>query len=107
MLESVSYVRLFEWNIKEKHFLNFTFYCLIGHQSNDLVYGALYKINENQYVFQQHKWIELNKGKSVPKVVAEINYKHKLVGPEIWNSFKKLDQAEYFGREINDEKSLF
>lgn len=48
MLESVSYVRLFEWNIKEKHFLNFTFYCLIGHQSNDLVYGALYKINENQ-----------------------------------------------------------
>lgn len=82
-----------------------SFKCFVGHNENEKVYGVLYDAGKD-LIFQQHKWVKVNEGKSAPKVCEEIIYKHKIVGEEIFNSFKEIEYSDYISREINDNKTL-
>lgn len=97
-------IKLNEWLFENK-ITTCNFICFVGHKENESIYGGLFETN-NGLLFQRHKWTEINKNKSVPKVCAEMQYSCKLVTDDIWNSFKKLDNAEYRGREVMDMQSV-
>lgn len=105
MVELNASIQLSSWCCQQGMENPPAFLHFIGHKENDTVYGALFKCDAG-YIFQQHKWTEINKNKPAPKVCSEIQYKHKFVSEDIYKSFKELDYGEYLGRECNDSKTI-
>jgi hypothetical protein len=104
MAEFNASLKVDEWMAKNG-VSNCEFISFIGHVENQSVYGALFK-TENGLLFQRHKWIEINKSMSPPKICAEVQYTFKYVNEDLWNSFKKLTQSEYMGRDAIDMNSI-
>lgn len=104
MSELNASIKLDEWLFKNE-VSECVFVSLIGHVSNDSVYGSLFK-TEKGFLFQRHKWIEVNKGKTPPRVCAEMQYTCKFVTDDVFQSFKRLNNMEYMFREALDMKTV-
>jgi hypothetical protein len=104
MTELMASVKLNDW-LYQNEISTCNFIAFIGHKENESVYGILFQTDKG-LLFQRHKWAEVNKNKPTPRVCAEMQYSCKLVTDEIWNSFKKLDNAEYMGRDVMDMQSI-
>jgi len=101
MVEINASVKLLKYLYDEKINLDVIFLYFIGHKENKSVYGALFK-TEKGLLFQRHKWIEINKNKSVPKFCSQIDYVHKIVNETIYNSFEIISNEEYCNRDFED-----
>lgn len=77
----------------------------VGHRENKIVYGGLFWTHRG-LLLQLHKWKEINKNKTAPKVCAEIQYTCKFTTAEIFESFKIIDDEEYRKREILDMQTV-
>ena len=104
MVELIASIRLDDW-LRENEITTCNFIGFVGHKENESVYGGLFETSKG-LLFQRHKGGEVNKNKPLPRVCSEIQYSCKLVTDEIWNSFEKLDNAEYISRDVMDMQSL-
>lgn len=102
MVELMAGLRLNDWAL-QNGVSNLEFKSFIGHKDNRSVYGAIFN-SDKGLLFQRHKWEEVNKNVPPPRVCAEVKYSHKLVGEDIWNSFKELTHEEFLDRWAMDMK---
>jgi hypothetical protein len=74
---------------------------------SESTYGVVYEA-EGNLIFCKHKPIEINKGKSAPRVCTDIQKTCKLISSDEFDKyFRKTNMVEIMILEFQDEKALF
>jgi hypothetical protein len=76
------------------------------HKEYDSVFGMLWHTECGKLIFQKNKPIEVNKGKTLPRVCSDISYTFKFISEKDLESFEIINSTHICYLEMKYEKLL-